>query len=232
MWGRKKNNILSDLAPLTEEGYGLLKTHFPLETAALCPDCETVFPQTRFSCPSCTSSSSIPLRWHGRERPRPKIAVLGWGRAGKDTFAAVVASQTALRYSPDTGSTSTAILREMEKRPEYVGLTREQVYERRLVDRDLWYAVGREICSTDPAQLVKDCLSYGDIVTGIRSREELATVRSEGLVDVVVWISAERRVSQDSSCRVSSDDCDLSVDNNGTLDDFLVKSKRIAKLLL
>lgn len=57
---------------------------------------------------------------------------------------------------------------------------------------------------------------------GLRSKEELDAIRGQGLVDFVVWVDASHRLPAEpiSSMKLSYQDADFIIDNNGTLADL------------
>lgn len=229
---KKERNLLSELKSLPYDPKFVEKVHIPKSRAVLCANCQEIYHLSLPNCPACGSRASYFI---GVDKPKltPKLAIVGFGRSGKDTAAEVIAAHSNLKYDGRTGSTSGVILSRMLTNPRYAGLSREEVYSRRLVDRELWYEVGREICNheDDAAGLVKECLRTGNIVVGIRSAEELKACRQERLFDSVIWIDGGSRVPVDTTVHFGRSDCDLVIENHGTLEEFKRKLIAFAKCL-
>src|SRR5687768_11374502 len=115
----------------------------------------------------------------------PKIAICGPGRSGKDTAAEWFAGHTVLRFGR---TTSEVIAPHAAAR---LGLPVDVAFAQRHADRQLWFAIGVELQQSDPAYLVRETLRDAEISVGLRSRDELAAVRGERLVDLVAWIDRD-----------------------------------------
>lgn len=120
---------------------------------------------------------------------RPRIALCGPGRSGKDTAARWIAAHTPLRYA---GATSEFLLDEIVAR---TGADPEDAWATRHANRDLWYRIGNELRAEDPLVLVRRALERSELLVGCRDGDELVRARAEGLIDFVVWI--ERDVPPD-----------------------------------
>lgn len=151
-----------------------------------------------------------------------RILVVGPGGAGKDTACEYLARVTTLRFA---GSTSRYLARYVAER---LGVTEEAAYRTRHRDRNLWNRVGREVRRLDPGRLVRESLRHADLVAGIRAAGELAVCRDEGLVDLIVWV-ANDRAGPDSTLGFTDRDCDVTVANHGTLDEFHGRLLRLAR---
>jgi hypothetical protein len=145
-------------------------------------------------------------------RPR-QILVVGHSRSGKDTACEYLARITELRFA---GSTSAYLARYVAAR---LGVPEEEAYRTRHRDRNLWNRVGNELRRLDPGLLVRESLKHAEIVAGVRGAEELAACRVEGLVGLVVWV-ANGRVPRDSTVKFTERDCDVTVDNHGSVEEF------------
>jgi hypothetical protein len=151
-----------------------------------------------------------------------RIMIVGPGRAGKDTACAYLATVTRLRFA---GTTSLYLARFVAAR---LGVSDQEAYRTRHQNRNFWHRVGKEIRRQDPALLIRQSLEHAEIVGGIRDREEIAACRREELVDLIVWI-ANDRVPRDSTVQFSERDCDLTIPNHWSLEEFHQRLLRLAR---
>lgn len=145
-------------------------------------------------------------------RVLPRIAFCGPGRSGKDECAHWFAENTRLRFGR---STSEVIAPYVAAR---LGLDAAEAFARRHEDRVLWFEVGNELRRHDPLFLVRECLADGEIVVGMRNRDEVIGARAEGLIDLLAWI--DRDVPVDPTMTYGPELCDVRIDNRGTLADL------------
>ncbi len=151
-----------------------------------------------------------------------RIMVVGHGGAGKDTACLHLAAVTRLRF---VGTTSLFLARRVAAR---LGVTAEEAYRSRHRDRSLWHRVGKEARRADPAVLAREALAEAEITGGVRDAEELAACRREGLADLVVWVANER-APRDSTMGFGERDCDVTVPNHWTLEEFRARLARLAR---
>ena len=63
---------------------------------------------------------------------------------------------------------------------------------------------------------------------GVRDKIEVLAARNEGLVDLIVWIE-NKNVPADPTLKFGPEDCDIIIQNSGSLDSFYDKLCRFAK---
>jgi hypothetical protein len=151
-----------------------------------------------------------------------RILVVGHGRAGKDTACEYLAMVTHLRFA---GTTSLYLARYVAAR---LGVSQEEAYRTRHLNRNFWHRVGKEVRRQDPGLLVRESLEHAEIVGGVRDSVELAVCRREHLVDLIVWVDNER-VPKDSTVTFGERDCDITVPNHWTLEEFHGRLLRLAQ---
>jgi hypothetical protein len=144
---------------------------------------------------------------------RKKVMVVGHSGAGKDTACLYLASITHLRFA---GTTSLFLARHVAAR---LGVSREQALRGRHANRNLWSRIGNEIRRRDPGLLIREALEHAEITGGVRGIEEIQACRTERLVDLIVWV-ANDRVPKSSTLKFDERDCDVVVENHGSLEDF------------
>lgn len=143
----------------------------------------------------------------------PTIAFCGYGRAGKDTAGKILWRKTPLKYS---GSLSWAGLPYMSDR---LGLCPQDAWESRHERREEWKRMLDEFRADDATKLIRMSLALGQIVVGIRAKEELEAARAAGLLDAVVWVH-RAGTPPDGTVTYTWRDCDLVLFNNGSVPAF------------
>src|SRR5215471_11508752 len=108
----------------------------------------------------------------------PTFAVLGMGRAGKDTAAEYLCARVpGMVYA---GSSSNRLCRFVA---HMVGLSEEQAFAERHGHRDFWIAAGHAIRGHDLTLLARITLGWGDLAVGLRGRQELHGCVRDGIID-------------------------------------------------
>jgi hypothetical protein len=153
---------------------------------------------------------------------RRRLLIVGPSRAGKDTACAYLARVTELRFA---GSTSRYLARYVAAR---LGVSEEEAYRTRHLNRNLWHRVGNQVRKQDPGLLIRASLAHAEIVGGVRDLAEIRICRQEQLVDLIVWIANER-VPRDSTLHFDERECDIVVPNHWTLDEFQGRLLRLAR---
>jgi len=150
------------------------------------------------------------------------ILVVGHSGAGKDTACLLLAELTYLRFA---GTTSDCLAKYVAAR---LRVPLAQAYRTRHANRNLWHRVGNEVRRRDPGLLVRESLEHAEITGGIRGIEELLACRRERLVDLIVWVD-NGRVRPDRAITFGAGDCDLTVANHGSLEEFRRALLRLAR---
>jgi hypothetical protein len=151
----------------------------------------------------------------------PKLAICGPGRSGKDPAACWLATHTRLRLGR---STSQVIAPFVASR---LGISIEEAFNRRHMDRVYWFNLGNQLRASDPAALVREAIRDADIVQGLRNYDAVIASRNERLVDFFLWI--ERAVPPDPTMTFGPEKCDVIVQNNGTLPELYEKLESLAR---
>lgn len=153
------------------------------------------------------------------------IMFVGEGRAGKDTACDFLAQITTLR---NAGTTSKYLCKYVA---EELGLSVEDAYARRHESdemRMVWYNKGNEVREKGPTTLAREALKHGEITGGVRALDEILAIRAERVVDLIVWIE-NKRVKKDPTVKFTSAECDIVIENNGTLEEFRERLRRFAE---
>lgn len=150
----------------------------------------------------------------------PKLAILGNGRAGKDTCGAWLGTHTLLRY---VGSTSQVICPLIAKE---LGISEQEAWDTRHQNRKFWYDFANKYRIDDPTKLAKHCLKTGDMVVGLRDKVELQACKDAGLFDLIIWVERDTAVA-DPTVTFCRSDCDIIVENSGSFDELYHRLARL-----
>jgi hypothetical protein len=151
----------------------------------------------------------------------PTIAILGRGRAGKDTAGEWFGSYTDLVY---TGSTSMPLCMLIATKKN---IPLDVCWKSRHAEREYWYNFANELRANDPTLLARISLELGDMVIGLRDDFELQACKDAGLFDLVIWI--ERDVPVDPTLKFDSSACDIIIENNTTIPELHIKLQNLCK---
>jgi hypothetical protein len=152
------------------------------------------------------------------------VCFLGHGRAGKDSAGEHFARVTGLVFA---GTTSKYLAEYMAAK---LGLPVAEAYARRHESdamREAWYSGGNELRARGPSTLARMALAVGPVTGGLRDAAEVAACRAEGLFDLFVWVD-NPRVPPDPTVKFGPEVCDVSILNDGTLEQFHRKIERLA----
>ena len=153
----------------------------------------------------------------------PILAIVGHGRAGKDSAAEWLRDHTKLRFKGGCSYTGCQYV------ADKLGISWHEAWRTRHERRMEWYTLLNEYREADPAKLIKDCLVHSDIVCGVRDGKELHAAKQEGLLDLIVWV--DRPVPIDPTVTFTIDDADVIIRNYGSFGTFYSRLKRFARTL-
>ena len=163
----------------------------------------------------------------GLHDTKPKIAVIGHGRHGKDTVGEMLRDDYGLTFTSSAEFCAENVLWPlmqddhiartdflhacMLKNPElhdrmFNELTEMLVkeyadafecYKDRANHRELWGEAIAAYCEEDPARLAREITASNDVYCGIRRPRELMAAVNEGLFDAVIWVDACERLPKE-----------------------------------
>lgn len=159
------------------------------------------------------------------EERKKKVIFCGRARAGKDTACELWSIVTGCR---NAGTVSKYIAPHAAAR---LGLPVEEAYAKRgesMETRRFWRKVGDELMATDPALLSREMMQHGEVGGGLRRIVEIRAARAEGVADLFVWVDSVRALA-DTTCEFGPEECDITIRNDGTLEEFGKKIKCLAR---
>jgi hypothetical protein len=161
-----------------------------------------------------------------------KIFIIGHGRHGKDTVAEFIERHYGLTFESSSMFCAERVCRPWMERVHAITYdSLEECYADRHNHREAWYNAIMAYNKGDPARLSQEIFTEYDMYVGIRSREEFLAARD--LSDLAIWVDASDRLhSFDPTCKILKSDCDIILDNNGTLEEQGYKITRLFNLYL
>lgn len=146
---------------------------------------------------------------------RPQVLILGHGRHGKDTAAALLAEHAGLSFV-----SSSEFCAERAVYPLVSDLYPDwrAAYEDRANHRELWFHAIRAYNLRPGPTLAEQILADHQIYVGMRARAEFEAMR--GLFSLVIWVDRSEVLPPEpgGSLELTTQDADLVLDNNKCLD--------------
>ena len=138
------------------------------------------------------------------------IAFCGHGRSGKDTAAFAFSRITGLKYAGSMSWINKSVVAQALDLPE------QTAWETRHQRRMDWYNILNEYRKADPARLIRESMSFGQVISGIRDFSELQAATAEGLIKFSVWVHRPG-IENDPTVTYTSSDCTHVLANDGDL---------------
>ncbi len=168
-----------------------------------------------------------------REKPKPKVLLLGYGRHGKDTVAEMLRDDYGLSFTSSSMICTEKVMmphfeakrKKWHKEEAKMGLlapvfytSPEECFADRHNHRQEWFDAIEQFNSPDKSALGRVIFRDHDVYCGLRSAREFAAIKNAGLYDVCIWVDALTRVNAEGrdSCTVEPWMADYVLDNNGT----------------
>lgn len=141
------------------------------------------------------------------------VLVLGYSKSGKTTAAEMVAEMIG---SNPPKNCSDYIIEDFcdtnDLDPNFVKENKDE-FRKRLLE----FGISKQ--NINPAYPVDKALTETDVVTGVRTPENLKASRP--MFDIVLWIDREN-VPKGKTDKISKDDADVVIDNNGSFDQLRI----------
>ncbi len=115
----------------------------------------------------------------------PKIIVCGHGGHGKDTACAMLEEISGGEWK-NGGATSQFIY---EEAAHWLSLECRFLIEHKDSYRRELAEIGDKLRRSDPCALIRLAFANGNIINGVRRKEEIEACIKEGLADFYIWVS-------------------------------------------
>jgi hypothetical protein len=156
-----------------------------------------------------------------------KIAICGYGDAGKGTAGQYLASISTLKYTKSTSEAAIDVVwNEWGQHQGYDSSA--EMFSDRHNARDIWHRIILDYNQPHGVTLYEKMLPENDILDGIRDSNELSACLKHGLVDLAIWIKRPGFGESRESCTVQERDCHITLLNNAGLMTFQKKLHKLA----
>jgi hypothetical protein len=159
-----------------------------------------------------------------------KLFILGFARHGKDTVAEMLADlvPTLKFVSSSQFVNERAVFPTLSVRYGYE--TPEECFADRFDHRAEWKELISNFNEADPARLARELFEEFDLYVGLRCEVEF--LHAKPLADLALWVKDPRKPDEPkSSNTITESQCDLTILNDGDLDDLRAKVARVARVI-
>lgn len=155
-----------------------------------------------------------------------KLLITGYARHGKDTVCEILRSRCDLKFMSSSFFVAERAVRPYLAERGITYATLDECYADRVNHRAHWFDAIVAYNTPDLGRLGRELFETNDIYCGLRNIDEFEVLQAEKAFDLAIWVDASQRLPPEdiSSMTIEPDDCDLLLDNNGTLDDLLVNT--------
>lgn len=155
-----------------------------------------------------------------------RIAIIGKAQSGKTTFANYLSKYLDLK----TSNTSDWLISVEKLRREKLAYLMPEMQEcskfSKDKNRDWLIALGDAVCGLQPDFLIEQAFKRGDIITGIRRKEEYKFLDKD-----VITIYIDRETTVKDNFDIPKIEARYIILNNLTLEALDVKAKDLAKII-
>ena len=150
-----------------------------------------------------------------------KLLIIGHGRHGKDTVAAMLKEEFGLTHLASSEASSTIFVFDALKE-KYGYTTVEECFDDRANHRAEWYDLICEYNAEDQARLAKEIVKRANVYVGMRSKNELDACIEQGVFDAIIGVMDPRKPLEDeASMSIPVEKyADIMIYNDSTLEDL------------
>jgi len=158
-----------------------------------------------------------------------RIAVCGYGRAGKDTVSQLLVQFMGLKYTQSTSEAAKKyVFQKLQDQYQYPD--EEVCFRDRVNHRKEWFDLIIERNGADGIGLYREMAADNEIFNGIRKWDpDIIKCREAGLIDLVIWVD-NPRIPPESNLTFGPEQCDITIHNSGTLEELTAKVQNLTKL--
>lgn len=156
------------------------------------------------------------------EQRKFNLVVTGLAGHGKDTVCEILRD----KYGYSFESSSRVLLKEVifpSLKDKYGYADEDECYQDRVNHRAEWFELLKDYNKDDKARLGKLIFSQFNIYCGLRNIDDLEALLEEGVVDFVIWVSANGRLGiteHEDSITITEKEASYILLNDSTLDDL------------
>lgn len=151
----------------------------------------------------------------------PKLLIIGHGRHGKDTVGEILRDTYGFKFTSSSWFCAEETIWDNWGCAVYPDI--KTMYDDRANHRQLWAQMISAYNIPNKTKTAATMLDRGyDMYVGMRKKDELEACRSAGIFDLIVWVDRSKHLPLEpaTSMNLSESDADVTIDNNGTLDDL------------
>lgn len=152
---------------------------------------------------------------------KPKLLIVGHGRHGKDTVSEYLKTKYGMNFVSSSYFCAETVVFPVLA-PKYGYQTIDECYNDRHNHRAEWYTLIHDYNEIDHARLGREIFEKYDIYCGLRNMKEMVAMQDAGVYDFAIWVDRSNHLPPEdsSSMTITQDMCDITVDNNGTLEEL------------
>lgn len=148
-----------------------------------------------------------------------KLVVTGHSEHGKDEVCNILKPILPFKGSSEVAC-EVAVYSTLK--PLYGYSSVQECFDDRRNHKSEWYELIKDYNKDDLSKLGRMILNDNDIYCGLRNIAEYNKLKSDGLVDFMIWVDASKRKPPQGSdsMSITKEHADVILDNNGTLADL------------
>jgi len=154
-----------------------------------------------------------------------KLLIIGHGRHGKDTVAAMLKEEFGLTHLASSEASSTIFVFDA-LREKYGYTTVDECFKDRANHRAEWYDLICDYNKYDQARLAKEIVRRANIYVGMRSSIELEECIKQNVFDLIIGVIDPRKPLEDPGSMTIDINkySDVLIINDSTLDELRIKT--------
>jgi hypothetical protein len=166
------------------------------------------------------------------QRKKKKLLIIGHARHGKDTAAEILKELYGYDFESSSIAASRIFLYDILK-DKYGYKTPEECFEDRVHHRKEWHDLICWYNRDDKAALAKAILKTSNVYVGMRSDEELAECKRQGIFDLVLGVYDFRKPEEpETSFNINLwEQADIILPNSQDIPTLREKIKKLAPML-
>lgn len=155
-----------------------------------------------------------------------KLIICGHGRHGKDAVAEYLTENHEFKFSNTSMFLVKLFLFDALKE-KYKYSNEFECYIDRHNHREEWFNLITEYTSKDSTRIATEIFKKEDLFVGVRNKREFEA--SKHLATATIWVDRSKYLPAEdiSSNEITEEMCDLTIDNNGSLEELYLNIERL-----